>query len=438
MWKEFKLPINNSIPLGDKLCRWMKSQKYGLVLLSNNYQYRNPLQKRLQQYQLLAGLGVVKIISPTSDYFQILKNEVDKRNWLFGYLGYDLKNSIEKLKSEKPDMLGFQDMFFYVPQVVFALTNDALTLHYHSDFYNHKSVRDLFHEVLASPQVDGQNDKNIKINVRYKKHEYIDTIQKVLQHIQRGDIYEMNLCQEFYASPYIINPYETFIHLNAISPTPFSAFGRFDDKFLLCASPERYLRKIGDKIVSQPIKGTIRKGNTHAENTLLMQQLRTDEKERAENIMIVDLVRNDLSRVAQRSTVKVDELCGIYPFQQVSQMISTVSCKLKEEKHPVDAIMATFPMGSMTGAPKVRAMQLIEQYERSRRGLFSGAVGYFSPKGDFDFNVVIRTLLYNATLKYFSFTVGGAITANSIPEKEYEECLLKASAIAKVLGIANF
>ncbi len=438
MRKELKIHINNPIRLGDQLCRWIKSQKYGMVLWSNDYQFGNPLQKSLQNYQLLAGLGVVKIISPTSDYFQILKNEIDKGDWLFGYLGYDLKNSIEKLKSEKPDMLGFPDMFFYVPKVVFALTSNTLSLFYDTDFYSYKSAEDLFHEVMFTPQVDGQNDTNININVRYKKNEYIETIQKVLQHIQRGDIYEMNLCQEFYAKPYTINPYETFINLNAISPTPFSAFGRFDDKFLLCASPERYLQKNGYRIVSQPIKGTTRKSEIDEENKLLMKQLEADEKERAENIMIVDLVRNDLSRVAQRSSVSVDELCGIYTFQQVNQMISTISCKLKGDKHPIDAIIATFPMGSMTGAPKVRAMQLIEHFERSKRGLFSGAVGYISPKGDFDFNVVIRTLLYNDTSKYLSFSVGGAITANSIPEKEYEECMIKASAIARVLGITNF
>jgi para-aminobenzoate synthetase component 1 len=243
----------------------------------------------------------------------------------------------------------------------------------------------------------------------------------------------MNLCQEFFANSCSINPYETFIKLNRTSPTPFSAFGKFADKFLLCASPERFLQKQDEIITSQPIKGTSPKGDSCEDDSRLKVELQSNQKERAENVMIVDLVRNDLSRIAQRASVRVDELCGVYPFRQVNQMISTVSCKQKSEVDFVDIVKATFPMGSMTGAPKIRAMQLIEQYERSKRGLFSGAVGYISPTGNFDFNVVIRSLLYNRTKKYLSYTVGGAITANSIPEKEYEECWLKSLAIRQTI-----
>jgi para-aminobenzoate synthetase component 1 len=243
----------------------------------------------------------------------------------------------------------------------------------------------------------------------------------------------MNHCQEFYESPCKINPYETYIKLNSISPTPFSAFGKFHDKFLLCASPERYLKKEGRRVVSQPIKGTCPRGKNDEEDKLLSEKLRNDLKERSENIMIVDLVRNDLSRIAQKASVNVDELCEVYPFRQVNQMISTISCLANEENDIVEIIKATFPMGSMTGAPKVRAMQLIEEHERTKRGLFSGAVGYIDPQGDFDFNVVIRSLFYNKAKKYLSFSVGGAITNGSDPESEYDESILKAKAINQVL-----
>jgi para-aminobenzoate synthetase component 1 len=243
----------------------------------------------------------------------------------------------------------------------------------------------------------------------------------------------MNLCQEFFASPCEINPYETYINLNSISPTPFAAFGKFHNKFLLCSSPERYLKKVGGRVVSQPIKGTCPRGENDEEDELLQKRLKNDIKERAENIMIVDLVRNDLSRIAQKASVNVDELCEVYPFRQVNQMISTISCLANDENDIVDIIRATFPMGSMTGAPKVRAMQLIEEHERTKRGLFSGAVGYIDPQGDFDFNVVIRTLLYNKPARYLSFSVGGAITNGSDPESEYNESILKAKAINQVL-----
>jgi para-aminobenzoate synthetase component 1 len=205
------------------------------------------------------------------------------------------------------------------------------------------------------------------------------------------------------------------------------------NNYLLSASPERYLKKEGELVISQPIKGTEKRATTKEEDLKLILALEKNPKERAENIMIVDLVRNDLSRFAIKGSVKVDELCKVYTFKQVHQLISTVSCKVKSTTHPVDIVKATFPMGSMTGAPKISALKIIEELEETKRGLYSGAVGYFTPTGDFDFNVIIRSILYNATKKYVSYSVGGAITAQSTPEKEYEECLLKAKAMKQVL-----
>jgi len=255
----------------------------------------------------------------------------------------------------------------------------------------------------------------------------------MLSHIHRGDIYEANFCQEFYAEEALIHPLEIYTKLNAISKTPFAAFLKFNDKYLLSASPERYIKKNGNKIISQPIKGTARRSTNHDEDQALKDELKHDDKERSENIMIVDLVRNDLSKTAKKGSVKVKALCKVHSFKQVHQMISTVVSKIKKDVHPVDVIQTTFPMGSMTGAPKISAMKIIEDLEETKRGLYSGAVGYFSPQGNFDFNVVIRSILYNVTEKYLSYSVGGAITAKSDPLKEYEECLVKAKAMRDVL-----
>ncbi|PKP36703.1 MAG: aminodeoxychorismate synthase component I [Bacteroidetes bacterium HGW-Bacteroidetes-15] len=427
------IPIKNIDHFADQLCRWSEKERYGLVLRSNNYQFDSILQENHSRYQILAAFGADEIICPESNHFEKLRDATKESDWLFGYLGYDLKNEVEKLTSGNKDGLDFPEMLFYRPSIVFAVENNILTIHYSKHNYNRQTAGSLFDAIMVTLKVDGLNDSIISPLARYTKDEYIETVKGVLKHIQRGDIYEMNLCQEFYASPCKINPYETYINLNSISPTPFSAFGKFHDKFLLCSSPERYLKKSGRRVVSQPIKGTCPRGKNDEEDKLLIEVLRNDLKERAENIMIVDLVRNDLSRIAQKASVSVDELCEVYPFRQVNQMISTVSCIANDESDIVDIIKATFPMGSMTGAPKVRAMQLIEEHERTKRGLFSGAVGYIDPNGDFDFNVVIRSLFYNKTKKYLSFSVGGAITNGSDPESEYDESILKAKAINQVL-----
>ena len=274
----------------------------------------------------------------------------------------------------------------------------------------------------------------IKTQSKITKQTYLDNVEHLKSHIQQGDIYEINYCQEFYANEVEINPIELYFKLNKKSPTPYSCFVKHNHSYLLSASPERFIKKQGNKISSQPIKGTIKRGATLEEDEVLKHQLKNDPKERSENIMIVDLVRNDLSKIATRNSVKVEELCEIYTFPQVHQLISTISAEAKPEVDFKTIIHALFPMGSMTGAPKIRAMELIEQYEHSKRGLYSGTVGYIKPNGDFDFNVVIRSILYNSSSKKISYFVGGAITSLSEPEKEYEECLLKAKAINEVLS----
>ena len=283
---------------------------------------------------------------------------------------------------------------------------------------------------------DSKNKKlksDIKIKLRIHKDEYHKKVTKVLDHIKRGNIYEANFCQEFYAENATINPLEVYNHLNKISEPPFAAFLKIEHQYLLSATPERYIKKEGNKIISQPIKGTAKRLRSKIDDEKIASDLSRDIKERSENVMIVDLVRNDLSKTAKIGSVKVEELCKVYTFKQVHQMISTVVSEINETTHPIDILQSTFPMGSMTGAPKVSAMKIIEELEETKRGLYSGTVGYFTPTGDFDFNVVIRSIFYNEEKKYVSYSVGGAITAKSIPEKEYEECLLKAKAMKYVL-----
>ena len=255
----------------------------------------------------------------------------------------------------------------------------------------------------------------------------------MLGHIQRGDIYEVNYCIEFGVKNIEIDPLLLYQSLNQVTEAPFSVFYRSKGKYLLSGSPERYLKKEGNKLISQPIKGTIKRGVDKKEDETLKKQLLNDPKERAENVMIVDLVRNDLSRVASKGSVKVEELFGVYSFKTVHHLVSTISCSIDESVHPIDAIKATFPMGSMTGAPKISAMELIEKHEDFKRGLYSGAFGCFLPDGDFDFNVIIRSIMYNKKLKTLSFPVGGAITAGANGTQEYSECLLKAEGMKKAI-----
>jgi para-aminobenzoate synthetase component 1 len=354
------------------------------------------------------------------------------KDWLFGYLSYDLKNDVEHLKSNNFDGLGFSDLFFFQPKKIFLLKGNELEIQY-LNMCDDEIEEDL-EEINVQSLVFNVQDSQIKIKQRISRENYLEKVSKILEHIHQGDIYEVNFCMEFFAENAVINPLEKFVKLNEISQPPFAIYFKNNKHFLLSASPERYLRKEGEVLISQPIKGTTKRFLDAIEDEKSRNQLALDPKERAENIMITDLVRNDLSRTAQKGSVEVAELCAIYSFMQVHQMISTVTSKLDSQYSAVEAIKTTFPMGSMTGAPKISALKIIEELEETKRGLYSGAVGYFTPNCDFDFNVVIRSILYNEEKKYVSFSVGSAITSQSIPEKEYEECLLKAKAMLEVLS----
>ena len=413
--------------LKQQLLIWSQQFREIIFMDSNDYP---------QQYSnydcLLAVDAFTSIKTDSQNAFEDLKQyQQTTKDWIFGYLAYDLKNDVEPLQSNNFDGLEFPDLFFFQPKKLFLLKGDQLEVQYLS------LCEDEFEEdlenIVESRKSKVETEEILTIHQRISKENYLEKVSKMLAHIHQGDLYEANFCMEFYAENANIDPLEKFRKLNEISRPPFAVFFKNNKHFLLCASPERYLKKEGDLIISQPIKGTAKRFPDPVEDQKSKAELASDPKERAENIMITDLVRNDLSHSAQKGSVQVTELCGIYSFMQVHQMISTVTSKLDPQYGVIDALKTSFPMGSMTGAPKISAMKIIEELEETKRGLYSGAVGYFTPDGDFDFNVVIRSILYNQEKQYVSFSVGSAITSLSVPEKEYEECLLKAKAMREVL-----
>ncbi len=419
--------ITDVTTIKQQLLHW--ANQYNSCSFLDNNQYHS-LHSSIE---CLVGAGAVKIFSPTADEQQKLKAFLKETNdWLFGHVSYDYKDVLEpSLNTESIDNIGFEKIYFFQPEVVVQLSKnemiiESLTL----------SPQEVFNQILAISHLSPFTFhlSPFTINQRISKQSYLQTIQQLKNHILRGDCYELNYCQEFYAEDAVIDTLNIYQQLTQISPNPFSCYYKLQDKYLLCASPERYIKKDGSRLISQPIKGTFKRSTESTEaDESLKQQLFASHKDRTENVMIVDLVRNDLSKICKEGTVEVEELFGIYTFPQVHQMISTIAGELDDANDFADILEATFPMGSMTGAPKKRVMQLINEYEQSPRGLYSGAVGYISPNKNFDFNVVIRSILYNATNKYLSYHVGGGITFNSDAESEYEECLLKAAAMRKVL-----
>lgn len=399
--------------------------RFNICALLDNHQYNSSYHS----IECLLAVGAVNSFETTENTIIDFKKFLHKTNdWIFGHVNYDFKNQTEPLLSLHSDKIKFPDIFFFQPEIVIQLSGNEIKI---SSFT--EVPEKIFFDIQSEEKnIDVKN--NVEIRSAFTKEEYVHVIQQLQQHILRGDCYEINFCQEFFANNASIQPQQLYQHLTTISPVPFACFYKLNDKFLICASPERYVKKQCNTILSQPIKGTYKRNleNREADN-LLKEKLSSDQKEKSENVMVVDLVRNDLSKICKEGSVEVEELFGVYSFPQVHQMISTIKGELKDEIDFADVLKATFPMGSMTGAPKRKVMELIEHYEKTKRGIFSGCVGYIDPNKDFDFNVVIRSIMYNQSEKYLSYQVGSGITFNSNAEKEYEECLLKAEAMKQVL-----
>lgn len=422
--------ISNSSAFKNQLLNW-SNQFREVVFLDSNSETNN---QNYSNYDLVVAVDAFTSIK--TDYvnsFQDLHQyQSQTKDWLFGYLSYDLKNDIEDLKSNNFDGLDFPDLFFFQPKKLFLVKGNQLEIQYLKMCDD--EIESDFEEIIKNEIVSFESEISVAIKQRISKEKYLSKVTEILHHIHLGNLYEANFCMEFFAENTQINPLEIYQKLNKISEPPFAVYFKNDSNYVMCASPERYLKKEDLKVISQPIKGTSRRFLNENEDELAKINLQNDPKERSENTMIVDLVRNDLSKTATKGSVIVEELCQIYSFKQVHQMISTIVSEVENTTSPVAVLQTTFPMGSMTGAPKISAMKIIEDLEETKRGLYSGAIGYFTPQNNFDFNVVIRSVLYNSKSKYLSFSVGSAITSEAIPEKEYDECLLKAKAMFQVLS----
>lgn len=427
MRNKYTFQINQFDDFKEQLLAKSKKLDY-ISILDSNTQPNFSLPENYIQYELIAGVGMLANLITNDQSFNKLRDFHERyKDWMFGYLSYDLKNEEEDLVSENFDGINAPKISFFIPQYVFLLKGDVLEV----ETNENKNSCEKF--LLDNSFINKSSNTHISLKRRETKSMYLKNIKKIKEHIQRGDIYEMNYCQEFFSQDVSLDAEAVFYKLNRKMSTPFSSFSKYNNVYVICASPERFIKKINNKIISQPIKGTRKRGLTHNEDKALHEELRKSKKDISENIMITDLVRNDLSITAAKKSVDVSELCKVYTFNEVHQMITTITSEIEEKTHFIQVLRSVFPMGSMTGVPKLRAMRLIEEMESFKRGIFSGATGYITPEGDFDFNVVIRTIIYDKNKRYLSLAVGGAITISSDPEDEYQECIVKAKPIFEVL-----
>jgi len=409
-----------------KLLLW--ANQFNICLCLDNNNAENPYN--LEEFVIAVdAIKQIKLYNEAHQFDALHVFQQETKSTIFGYLSYDLKNELEKLTSENEDVIKMPSLFFFEPRYIFELKGNRCHI-------NRSTLEALWllDQINAMEIPTEKSISPIEWQSKVDKDTYIQNVKNIQQDIIEGTVYELNYCREVFAEKVNLNPITTFIKINEKANAPFSAYLKLEDKFALSFSPERFMQIKDDKLLSQPIKGTVKKGSSAIENENLKNQLLNDEKERAENVMIVDLVRNDFARSAETGSVKVEELFGIYEFQNIIQMISTVSAIKRKGVSSIQALKNTFPMGSMTGAPKIKSMELIEKYENSKRGLYSGCIGYLDKNSNLDFNVVIRTLIYDATNQFLSFHVGGAITYDSIPEKEWAETETKMQSILKYLS----
>jgi para-aminobenzoate synthetase component I len=416
-------PASDGQHIKQQMLNWLS--RFNIFCFLDDHQYALPGHA----LECIAGVDAAVVMPVESSYItSIHQFTTAHKDWIFGHLGYALKAETEQVSGGADDPVGFEPAFLFVPRWVIRIGSDAL--HIGSLENDHDAVWD----AILSAGSYHTDEEAVHLTPSLTKEAYIHKVRQLQEHILRGNCYEVNFCQAFSDASAMIDPLRVFRNLARVSPNPFAAFYRVKEKFLMCASPERFIQLRGNNIISQPIKGTIARDlNDAAADEDQQRQLLASRKEKAENVMVVDLVRNDLSRICKEGTVRVSELFGIYPFPQVHQMISTIEGELKAGVAFADIVKACFPMGSMTGAPKKKVLELIDLYETVGRGLFSGSVGYISPEGNFDFNVVIRSLLYNQHKQYLTYLVGSGITFYADAEHEYAECMVKAEAMEKAV-----
>lgn len=409
------------------------ANRFSISVFLDSNEYRNLSHPA---YECLLAVKPFEIFSANeeADILQTISAwHEQNKDWLFGHISYDYKNKIfGRLSSQHIASFSFPDAQFFCPEVVCFILHSSLELCIET---LQTDPEDVWNAIQETAPYENSWLPEIDFQKRISKKEYIETVMQLKEHIRNGDCYEINFCNEGFAENILLHPSDCFCKLNQIAPAPFAAYYRVRDQYMCCSSPERYLKKSGDTLIAQPIKGTIKRSENETLDKHLKEALFASEKDRAENVMIVDLMRNDLSKSCETGSIQVNELFGIYSFPSVHQMISTVTGKLRKDIPLMNAVLHSFPMGSMTGAPKIKVMELIEHYEKSKRELFSGCIGYINPGADFDFNVIIRSLFYNARTHYLSYQTGGAITFDSDPMSEWEEMQLKAFNLEKLFSV---
>lgn len=423
-----KITIKDKAEFQQRALQWAMQFPYATLFDSNDYS-----QDKYAKIEWRLAIDALDFVAPQNNYFETVNAFKQKypADFLAGFFSYECKSETHGLASRKrtenEHSPSFPPVFFFRPRYILSFIGNELTVN-----RNYPEMFELMEQINHYKPTE-KTSTPIHFAEQTAKKNYLENIAHIRKRIKKGDFYEINYCTEIKAENAIINPVKAYFDLQAKTKAPFASFVKYADQYLLCASPERFLCKRGSTLISQPIKGTIRKGNSDEENEQLKNELLNSEKERAENVMIVDLVRNDLTKFAKTGTINVDELFGVYSFKTVHHLISTVSAELKNEEDAIAAIENAFPMGSMTGAPKHEVLKQIDEIEDMQRGLFSGAIGYFDETGDFDLNVVIRSIFYDAAQKEISIKTGGAITYDSDAEKEYEETVLKRNAMVQSL-----
>lgn len=372
-------------------------------------------------YEFLAAFGAKKVWTSYDEFSSQLDHNSD---WLFGIFSYDLKNKFENLTSNNEAIIETPELLFFIPEILIGIDKSNQV----------ELILGSISDDFGNPAIKTESRKVSQSNSSISKDIYLNKIADIHELIKAGEVYELNYCVPHSINYLSFDPIQFQLDLIKKSPVPMASYLKASHLHLCGASMERFIMKRGHKIISQPIKGTIKKGTSVEEDTLLISQLENSEKDRAENVMIVDLVRNDLNRVCKVGTVNVSELFGIYSYLQVHQMISTVEGELQNDRTLTNIIQSTYPMGSMTGAPKIASMKQIEKLENFKRGWYSGALGYVTPNNDFDFNVVIRSVLCDTNEKVLNYNAGGAITIDSNAESEWNEVQLKTKAITEVLS----
>lgn len=404
-----------------KIVNFSSDQSHFTLLNSND---------NFDDYELIIAYGAESFLQSSKNSLKKIDKYIDKVNdWIFGYLSYDLKNEIENLTDLNKDVFNLPNLYFYQPKVIWLIKDEKAEIY----SLNEKNLNEDWDHINSIDYKDCTEKSSVDLITRTSKQEYIRKIKNIKKRILQGDCYEMNYCFDMYSKNKTINPYKTYIKLNDYTRSPMSTFFKLNQLYLLSSSPERFIKRINRKIISQPIKGTAKRGLDSKEDEKIKNTLLSSPKELSENHMIVDLVRNDLSRVAEKGSVKVKNLNKLNTFKRVHQLISTIEAEIAVNTKFSKIISGMFPMGSMTGAPKIESMNIIDEYESTKRGLYSGSIGYIKPNKDFDFNVVIRSIIYDKLLKEINVSVGSAITFKSDPESEFEECLLKAEPMIKSL-----